>query len=53
MYTYKHLHTYNTSHSQVAFRSPIPAVEVERGTKELETFAAKCGNVVLPESMPK
>ncbi|KAJ1442977.1 protein-tyrosine phosphatase [Ochromonadaceae sp. CCMP2298] len=27
--------------------------QVERGTKELEAFAGKCGNVLLPESMPK
>jgi hypothetical protein len=37
----------------VAFKAPIPTLEVEKTTKELESFAAQCADVALPESMPK
>jgi len=38
---------------QVPFRAPVPTLEVEKTTKELELFAAQCADLVLPESMPK
>jgi hypothetical protein len=44
---------FDSNRFQVSFRSLIPTQEVEKTTKELETFAAQCGDIVLPESMPK
>ncbi len=38
---------------QTPFRSPIPTLEVEKTTKELEAFALQCNDLILPESMPK
>ena len=38
---------------QATFRSPIPTIEVEKTTRELEIFASQCSDIVIPESMPK
>ena len=45
--------TYWCCRFQATFRSPIPTIEVEKTTRELEIFASQCSDIVIPESMPK